>query len=154
MAVEEPRAQFRVIGVVVWDPKVGATARGTSYCNFLIGRNYAYTDKETGDAKTGQTKYPISVWGKRAEELGASLSKNMYVLVEGELRVKNYDADEHRTDFELIGESVLFLGGGPMAQSRGTAPPDNAGTTRDARDAQPVHSDVAPPDDDESSLPF
>jgi single-strand DNA-binding protein len=99
-----------VMGRLTHDPKLSKTTEGDSVitCRLAVDRNYS---KKSEERKTDF--FNIVAWHGNAESIANHLIKNSLVLVEGELRNKEYTDknDKERTVSEINVRKVHFVGG-------------------------------------------
>jgi single-strand DNA-binding protein len=93
----------QIIGNVTRDPELRFTTGGTAVCSFSI----AYTPRKrnaSGEWEDGDTSYfNCSAWRELGENIAASISKGMRVVVTGSVRARDWeDRDGNkRTSIEI-----------------------------------------------------
>ena len=99
-----------LIGNLTSDPDLQYTSSGTAKVKFSIAVNRKYKDS-SGQMQEDVTFVPITVWGGQAENIATYLSKGRSVMVEGRLRISNYEKDGEKRKFtEVVAQTVQFLG--------------------------------------------
>ena len=136
-----------VVGNLVDDPELRFTPSGAAVANFRIASTPRTFDRQTNEWKDGEALFlSCSVWRQAAENVAESLQKGMRVIVQGNLRSRQYETreGEKRTVFEIqvdeVGPSLRYAtakvtrtqrsggssyGGGQQGGGQGSAPADN-----------------------------
>jgi single-strand DNA-binding protein len=139
--------QITVIGNLVDDPELRFTPSGAAVANFRIASTPRTFDRQTNEWKDGEALFlSCAVWRQAAENVAESLQKGMRVVVQGNLRSRQYETreGEKRTVFEIqvdeVGPSLRYAtakvtrtqrsggssyGGGQQAGGGQTGPSDN-----------------------------
>ncbi len=140
--------QITVVGNLVDDPELRFTPSGAAVANFRIASTPRTFDRQTNEWKDGEALFlSCSVWRQAAENVAESLQKGMRVVVQGNLRSRQYETreGEKRTVFEIqvdeVGPSLKYAtakvtrtqrsggssyGGGQQGGGQGgSAPADN-----------------------------
>ncbi len=142
-------------GNLTRDPELRYTPQGTAIAKIGLAINRRYTGQD-GQTKDETTFVDVDAFGKQAEVIGQYLKKGRPVLIEGRLKLDQWDdktTGQKRSRLGVILESFQFIdskAGGPES-----SPP--AAPSRPARPAaQPAapaaESDVPPIEDDD--VPF
>ena len=107
--------QITVVGNLVDDPELRFTPSGAAVANFRIASTPRSFDKQTNEWKDGEALFlSCSVWRQAAENVAESLQKGMRVVVQGNLRSRQYETreGEKRTVFEIqvdeVGPSLKY----------------------------------------------
>jgi single-strand DNA-binding protein len=107
--------QITVVGNLVDDPELRFTPSGAAVANFRIASTPRSFDKQTNEWKDGEALFlSCSVWRQAAENVAESLQKGMRVVVQGNLRSRQYETreGEKRTVFEIqvdeVGPSLRY----------------------------------------------
>jgi single-strand DNA-binding protein len=107
--------QITVVGNLVDDPELRFTPSGAAVANFRIASTPRTFDKQTNEWKDGEALFlSCSVWRQAAENVAESLQKGMRVVVQGNLRSRQYETreGEKRTVFEIqvdeVGPSLRY----------------------------------------------
>jgi single-strand DNA-binding protein len=104
-----------VVGNLVDDPELRFTPSGAAVANFRIASTPRTFDKQANEWKDGDALFlSCSVWRQAAENVAESLQKGMRVVVQGNLRSRQYETreGEKRTVFEIqvdeVGPSLKY----------------------------------------------
>jgi single-strand DNA-binding protein len=107
--------QITVVGNLVDDPELRFTPSGAAVANFRIASTPRTFDKQANEWKDGEALFlSCSVWRQAAENVAESLQKGMRVVVQGNLRSRQYETreGEKRTVFEIqvdeVGPSLKY----------------------------------------------
>jgi single-strand DNA-binding protein len=98
-----------VIGNLTADPEVRYTQSGLAVVNVTIASTPRTFDKQTNQMKDGDPLFlRASAWREFAEQIAASLTKGMRVIVQGRLVQRSYETKEgeKRTSMELEIDSI------------------------------------------------
>lgn len=98
-----------VIGTLVADPELKATASGAFVANFTIAANDRKFDRDTNQWTDGDATFlRCSIWRQDAENLANTGRRGHRVIATGELRQRNWeDKDgQKRTVLELAATEV------------------------------------------------
>lgn len=138
-----------LVGNLTRDPEVRYSPKGTAVAKIGLAVNRVWTS-EAGEKKEEVTFVDVEVFGRTAENVGQYLRKGRPLLVEGRLRLNQWDdkqTGEKRSKLVVIGETVQFLGS--PGESNGQGPKSNVAEDRQkaAEDPQP-----GPPESDD--VPF
>src|SRR3954468_457514 len=112
MAGETP---ITVVGNLTADPGLRFTPSGAAVANFRIASTPRTFDRQANEWKDGEALFlSCSVWRQGAENVAESLQKGMRVVVQGNLRSRQYETreGEKRTVFEIqvdeVGPSLKY----------------------------------------------
>ena len=104
-----------VIGTLVDDPELRFTPSGAAVANWRIASNSRRFDKDRNEWVDNDAMFlTCSVWRQYAENVAESLQKGMRVIVQGNLKTRQYETreGEKRTVFEIdvteVGPSLRF----------------------------------------------
>ena len=150
-----------LVGNLTRDPELRYTPKGTAIAKIGLAVNRSWTT-ETGEKKEEVTFVDIDAFGKQAETIGQYMKKGRPILIEGRLRLDQWDdkqTDQKRSKLGVVLEGFQFLGSGdrgaegaphPAAAAAPAArpPPGPAAPAAPAR--RP--SRRAPPEEDD--VPF
>ncbi len=107
--------QITVVGNLVDDPELRFTPSGAAVANFRIASTPRTFDRQANEWKDGEALFlSCSVWRQAAENVAESLQKGMRVVVQGNLRSRQYETreGEKRTVFEIqvdeVGPSLKY----------------------------------------------
>lgn len=127
-------------GNMTRDPELRYTPKGTAIAKFGLAVNRKWTG-EDGQSREEVTFVDIDSFGKQAEVISQYLRKGRSILIEGRLKLDQWDdkqTGQKRSKLGVVLESFSFLDSGN--REGGTA----AGPTAAAPAARPARS-VAPP---------
>ena len=142
-------------GNLTRDPELRYTPQGTAIAKIGLAINRRYTGQD-GQTKDETTFVDVDAFGKQAEVIGQYLKKGRPVLIEGRLKLDQWDdktTGQKRSRLGVILESFQFID----SKAGGTESSPAAAPSRPARPAaQPsapaAESDVPPIEDDD--VPF
>ncbi|MBP7139708.1 MAG: single-stranded DNA-binding protein [Caldisericia bacterium] len=102
-----------LIGRLTKDPESKYTPSGTLVSTFRLASGRVYTDKN-GEKQEETLFINVITWGGKsnlAENVSKYLKKGSLVLVEGRLRVRNYETSDgsKKIAVEVIANTVKFL---------------------------------------------
>jgi single-strand DNA-binding protein len=138
-------------GNLTRDPELRYTPKGTAIARLGIACNRKWKS-ETGELKEEVTFVDVDAFGKQAETIGQYLKKGRPILIEGRLRLDQWEdkqSGQKKSKLGVVLESFQFLdsGGGRGGDSEGAAPARPAASAAPAAEAH----DEPPQDDD---VPF
>lgn len=158
-----------IMGNLTRDPEMRYTPKGTAVARLAIAVNRRYTT-ESGEAKEEVTFVDVDAWGKQAEVIAQYCRKGSALLVEGRLKLDQWDdkaTGQKRSRLGVVLEGFQFVGarredGGGAPGGGGVVPPPTAGSRpAPARPAPPTSasSPAAPdpldgPPPEEDDVPF
>lgn len=102
-----------LVGNLTRDPELRFTPKGSAICSMGIAVNRTWTS-EGGEKKEETTFIDVTTFGRSAENVSKYLKKGRPVLVEGRLRLEQWDdkkTGEKRSKMVVVSEAVQFLGG-------------------------------------------
>jgi len=122
-----------LMGNVTRDPELRYIQSGTGVLDLGLAVNRR--TKGADGAWTDETTFvDVTVWGRQAENCAEYLSKGRPVLVEGYLRLDQWQdkkTGEKRQRLRVTAQNVQFLGGAPRgSQGGGSRPRPDAGAER------------------------
>lgn len=98
-----------LIGNLTRDPEIRYTSTGTAVTDLRLASNRRYKSA-TGEDKEEVVYVTVSVWGRQAETSGEYLSKGSPVLIEGRLRLDEWEKDGQKmSKLGVVAERVQFL---------------------------------------------
>ncbi|MBI3832020.1 MAG: single-stranded DNA-binding protein [Planctomycetes bacterium] len=152
-------------GRLTRDPEMRYTPSGMAVAKLGMAIGRRFKDNQTGQFREETTFVDVDVWGRQAETASQYLSKGRGLLVEGELRLDQWDdkqTGQKRSKLKVVGYRIQFLGGpagsgGPGGPGGGGGeggaprPPRQApaGKGRGPAPAQAPSSGEEPPPDSE-----
>jgi single-strand DNA-binding protein len=146
-----------LMGNLTRDPELRYTPKGTAIAKVGLAVNRVWTN-EAGEKKEEVTFVDVDIFGRTAENVGQYMRKGRPMLVEGRLKLDQWDdkqTGQKRSRLGVVAETVQFLGGAPGAGESGAPAAPRA--TRPAAPAsaapaaEPVEGDGPPESDD---VPF
>jgi single-strand DNA-binding protein len=107
-------------GNLTRDPELRYTPSGMAVAKLGLAVNRRFKDQKSGELREEVTFVDIDVFGKQAETASQYLTKGRPVLVEGRLRLDQWDdkqSGQKRSKLKVVGNRLQFLGpppaGGP-----------------------------------------
>jgi single-strand DNA-binding protein len=101
-----------LLGNLTRDPELRHTPQGTAVCSFGLAVNHRYT-AASGEARDDVCFVDIDVWGRQAQSCSTYLRKGAPALVEGRLRLDQWDDREtgkRRSRLRVQADRVQFVG--------------------------------------------
>ena len=145
-----------LVGNLTRDPELRYTPKGTAIAKIGVAVNRVWTN-EAGEKKEEVTFVDVDVFGRTAENVGQYMRKGRPILVEGRLRLDQWDdkqTGQKKSKLGVVAETVQFLGSAPGAGEGSTpAAPrvQRPAAAPSAPAAEPVEGDGPPESDD---VPF
>jgi len=146
-------------GNLTRDPEVRYTPKGTAIAKLGMAINRTWKT-DTGETKEEVTFVDVDAFGRTAEVISQYLKKGRPILVEGRLKLDQWDdkqTGQKRSRLGVVLENFQFLdsgrgdgsggGGGGGGRSFSQAPPSNA-------PASPDTPEPEGPDPGEDDVPF
>jgi single-strand DNA-binding protein len=141
-------------GNLTRDPELRYTPKGTAIAKFGLAINRTWKN-ETGETKEEVTFVDVDAFGRQAEVIGQYFKKGRPVLMEGRLRLDQWDdkqTGQKRSKLGVVLESFSFIdsnrgdGAGPSdgSRSRGAAPVAAPVAEAPAPDGPPPEEDDVP----------
>jgi single-strand DNA-binding protein len=157
-----------LVGNLTRDPELRYTPKGTAVAKIGLAVNRQWKD-ESGQQKEEVTFVDVDAFGRQAEVISQYLKKGRPILVEGRLRLDQWDdkqTGQKKSRLGVVLESFQFLdSGGAREGGAGggfSAPPDaprqaapsRPPAQRPPQAAPPPPSDDSMPPDAEDDVPF
>lgn len=144
-----------LVGNLTRDPELRYTPKGTAIAKLGLAVNRVWTN-EAGEKKEEVTFVDIDVFGRTAENVGQYMRKGRPILIEGRLRLDQWDdkqTGQKKSKLGVVAETVQFLGSPAGAEGGAAAPraPRPAAAAPAAAAAEPVEGDAPHEGDD---VPF
>ena len=148
-------------GNLTRDPEVRHIPSGSAVATLSLAINRRYRDN-TGKDREEVVYVAVTVWERQAETCGQYLTKGSPVLVEGRLKLDQWEKDgKKQSKLSVVGERVQFLSKGPGGGGGGNRG-GNSGEFEDAPQARsssrPAPVDRVPQeenfDDSNDDVPF
>ena len=140
-----------LMGNLTRDPELRYTPSGTAIAKMGLAVNRVWRDAE-GQQKEEVTFVDVDAFGKQAETIGQYMQKGRPILVEGRLKLDQWEAKntgQNRSRLGVVLERFTFVGGGGGQAGGGdAAPQQSAPPPSEPAGGPPVD---APGDDD---VPF
>jgi len=136
-----------LMGNLTRDPELRYTPKGLAIAKIGLAVNRNWTS-ESGEKKEEVTFVDVDIFGRTAENVGQYMKKGRPILIEGRLRLDQWDdkqTGQKRSKLGVVGEVVQFLGsptGG--GESGGEAP---------RRPSAPAAAPSAPAPETEPDVP-
>jgi single-strand DNA-binding protein len=148
-----------LVGNLTRDPELRYTPKGTAIAKIGVAVNRVWTN-EAGEKKEEVTFVDVDIFGRTAENVGQYMRKGRPILIEGRLRLDQWDdkqTGQKKSRLGVVAETVQFLGS-PAGEGNSAAPrpPRPAPSAPSAPSAptpppEPAEGDVPPEGDD---VPF
>jgi single-strand DNA-binding protein len=142
-----------LMGNVTRDPELRYLANGTALCDLGMAMNRRFKDKD-GNWADETTFVTVTLWARTAEIAGEYLTKGSPVMIEGRLKLDQWEKDGKKNSrLTVVGETMQLLGargqggggqagGGGERQERPAArPPANRGKPAPAKTNAPPADD-------------
>jgi single-strand DNA-binding protein len=145
-----------LVGNLTRDPEMRYTPKGMAIAKIGLAVNRNWTN-EAGEKKEEVTFVDVDAFGRQAETLAQYMKKGSPLLIEGRLKLDQWDdkqTGQKRSKLGVVVEGFQFLGGGNRSEGGGGG--GEAPQRRPAPSAAPAapvgaEPDMQPPDDD---VPF
>jgi single-strand DNA-binding protein len=142
-----------LIGNLTRDPELRYTPQGVAIAKIGLAVNRTWKT-ESGETKEEVTFVDVDAFRRQAETLAQYLKKGSPLMVEGRLKLDQWDdkqTGQKRSRLGVVLEGFQFLGGGQGRGQEGGAPgPRPAAAAKP--DAPAADADAPPPEDDD--VPF
>ena len=138
-----------LMGNLTRDPELRYTPKGTAVAKLGLAVNRSWRNAE-GQQQDETTFVDVDAFGKQAETLGQYMQKGRPILVEGRLKLDQWEdknTGQNRSKLGVILEKFSFVGGGSQ----------NGGTTSTSQATAPPTTSEVPPFDDgpsDDDVPF
>jgi single-strand DNA-binding protein len=145
-----------LMGNLTRDPELRYTPKGTAIAKVGLAVNRVWTN-EAGEKKEEVTFVDVDIFGRTAENVGQYMRKGRPMLVEGRLKLDQWDdkqTGQKKSKLGVVAETVQFLGSAPSSEGGAPAAPRAArpaAAASAAPAAEPVEGDGPPESDD---VPF
>jgi single-strand DNA-binding protein len=131
-------------GNMTRDPEARALPSGQALTKFSLAINRAYTTKE-GEKREEVTYVDVESYGKQAEIIAKYCSKGSGILVEGRLKLDQWDdkkTGEKRSRLGVVLENFTFLGSKPQGGDEGGSSRARGGQDHPTSSASDSSDDV------------
>ena len=146
-----------LVGNLTRDPELRYTPKGTAIAKIGLAVNRVWTS-ESGEKKEEVTFVDVDIFGRTAENVAQYMRKGRPLLVEGRLRLDQWDdkqTGQKRSRLGVVAETVQFLGSPGEGGGGGTgeAAPRRAPSPAAPKAPEPPDSGDGPPPE-EDDVPF
>ena len=144
-----------LVGNLTRDPELRYTPKGLAIAKIGLAVNRTWKS-ETGESKEEVTFVDIDAFGKQAETIGQYLKKGRPILVEGRLRLDQWDdkqTGQKRSRLGVVMEGFQFLDSGNRGESGAEAPRRPAAATA-APAGAPAPTEPEAPELEQDDVPF
>src|ERR1700756_3628350 len=145
-----------LIGNLTRDPELRYTPKGMAIAKLGLAVNRTWRS-EAGEQKEEVTFIDVDSFGRQAETLAQYLKKGSPLMVEGRLKLDQWDdkqTGQKRSRLGVVLEGFQFLGGGRAGGERG-AREEAAPRSRPVPNAPKAESpDSEPPPPEDDDVPF
>ena len=137
------------MGNLTRDPELRYTPKGTAVAKLGLAVNRSWRNAD-GQQQDETTFVDVDAFGKQAETLGQYMQKGRPILIEGRLKLDQWEdknTGQNRSKLGVILEKFSFVGGGSQ----------NGGTTSTPQATAPPPTSEVPPFDDgpsDDDVPF
>ncbi len=142
-----------LIGNLTRDPELRYTGSGTAVCDLRLAASRKYRKGgDTGEMVEETCFVDVVVWGRSGENCNQYLSKGNPVLVEGRLKLDEWQAQDgqKRSKHSVVADRVHFFprsgGGAPSGESQSYG--------RSHQDSEHSDSEGSSQEDFNSEVPF
>src|SRR6187455_565520 len=139
-----------LVGNLTRDPELRYTPKGTAIAKIGVAVNRVWTN-EAGEKKEDVTFIDVDIFGRTAENVGQYMRKGRPILIEGRLRLDQWDdkqTGQKRSRLGVVAETVQFLGsaqgGGGGGNDGGTPATARQRPAAAAPAGEPVEGDGPP----------
>ncbi len=142
-------------GNLTRDPELRYTSKGTAIAKIGLAINRTWKN-EAGETKEEVTFVDVDAFGRTAEVIGQYLKKGRPILVEGRLKLDQWDdkqSGQKRSRLGVVMESFQFMDSGRGDGGSGGGAPRPSPSAPSAPKSEPPDSDVPPPPE-EDDVPF
>lgn len=145
-----------LLGNLVRDPELRVTPKGTAICTFTVAVSRQFKG-DGGDTREEVAFVDVTAWGKQAETIQKYCAKGKPLLVEGRLKLDQWDdkaTGAKRSKLGVILESFQFVGGKQDDAATLAAKPDAAPPARPADRSQAESTSGSASDSDAPFFSF
>lgn len=109
-----------LVGNLTRDPELRSTPNGTPVCRFSLAMSRQYKNVD-GSAREEVVFVEVDSFGRQAETIARYMSKGRPILVEGRLRLDQWESQsgEKRSRLLVVAENFQFLGSAGGGRSGG-----------------------------------
>jgi len=141
-----------LVGNLTRDPETRVTANGLTICKLGLAVSRVFSTRE-GERKEETTFIDIDAFGKQAEVLTKYLRKGSPLMVEGRLKLDQWESNEgqKRSKLGVVLENFQFLGGGRDSDG-GNSGSDGGSSGSYENSSPPQRSSPSEPSSSDDSL--
>src|SRR5215212_6147175 len=135
-----------IAGNLTRDPELRYLPKGTAVARIGLAINRSWRT-ETGEQKEEVTFVDVDAFGKQAETIGQYLKKGRPILVEGRLRLDQWDdkqTGQKKSRLGVVLETFQFLDSGNRAEGVPAAAPRPRAATPPPAAEGPADADAPP----------
>lgn len=146
-----------LLGRLTRDPDLRGTPSGGKVCTLGLATSRKFNSN--GQEKEETLFIDINVWGRQAENCGKYLAKGSQVLIEGRLRLDQWEdrnGGGKRSKIVVEAENVQFMGGRPEQQQQPQEQPPRRGVDSQyaPQPQMPDYDGADYSEDDNGDIPF
>ena len=145
-----------LVGNLTRDPELRYTPSGTAIAKIGLAVNRSWRS-ETGETREEVTFVDVDAFGKQAETIGQYLSKGRPILVEGRLRMDQWEdkqTGQKRSRLGVVLEVFRFLDSGQGRDTGGAVPPQGGSGYSESQSPRPPAGPQSGPPPEEDDVPF
>lgn len=135
-----------IAGNITRDPEMRYTPKGTAVCKITLAVNRRWNN-EAGEKKEEVTFVDVDAFGKVAEIIGQYLKKGSSALIEGRLKLDQWQdktTGKDRSRLGVVCEQVQFLGAKVEATTAPASRPTQPSLPASEPDQPPQEGDDVP----------
>ena len=148
-----------LMGNLTRDPQLSYLPSNTAVCEFGLAMNRKWRGQD-GNLQDETCFVDCSVYGRQADTFNQYMTKGRPVMVEGRLRLRQWETPEgqRRSKLSVVVDSFQFLGSAQGGTSSNAGPRGGSNQAQQAQQGQqapsgPPPEDVPPPTGDDD-VPF
>ena len=143
-----------LVGNLTRDPELRYTPKGLAIAKLGLAVNRVWKS-EAGETKEEVTFLDIDAFGKQAETIGQYMKKGSPMLIEGRLRLDQWDdkqTGQKRSKLGVVLEGFQFLSSGNRGEGGAEAPRSRPAAAPAAAAPEPPAGETPQPEEDD--VPF
>ncbi|MDB6015565.1 MAG: single-strand binding protein [Pedosphaera sp.] len=143
-----------LVGNITRDPELRYTSKGMAIAKIGMAINRTWKN-EAGESKEEVTFVDVDAFGRQAETIAQYLKKGSPLMVEGRLRLDQWDdkqSGQKRSRLGVVLEGFQFLGSGTRSEGGGGGEAPRSRPVPAASKNESPEADGPPPEDDD--VPF
>jgi len=145
-----------LIGNLTRDPELRYTSQGVAIAKIGLAVNRTWRN-EAGETKEEVTFVDVDAFRRQAETLAQYLKKGSPLMVEGRLKLDQWDdkqTGQKRSRLGVVLEGFQFLGGGSRGEGGAPEAPRSRPASAPGAKAEAPDSADAPPPPEDDDVPF